>query len=558
MKLEKEFLKNVSLRKKIILMVVPLMLFAVLAISLTTLHVVSNDYKAILEKLLSDNVSATKEKVSILSSALGFSEQERKFKLMMNVQIFSLEEMGYSPQVVVVEDALKDGIRIYAQQTTFSTLPQEIISQVMQERTGRDRFVIEGIPYIFHYDYVIETRWVYMLGIPESQYMQPIITLRNILAVIGLISLALVFVIANVASRSVSRPLEKLAAAVKQVEAGYLDVSVDSGGGPVTRKLSADLNSMIRHTREVIGGMATASDSLHQRSRDLYGKTEILEETSQKLGDSISRVEDACANQLETTVATETIVETSLASVSEINGKVQNSAAASEMLTDKARDGQEMLTSLVQVSRTVEETITENNGKMEGLLAKSNQIAKIVETIHNIADQTQLLSLNARIEAARAGASGAGFAVVAEEVRKLSEQAKLAGGEIAILIGKTREEIDQSYQGSIRTTEMARQSFRLIEDIHAAFENIIESIDHNNEAITEIRRESEQIAESFVAIRASLAEVRNGATDTAASIGNIATAGQTQKALNEEVKLIIAELQEMADTLQETVRFYKL
>lgn len=188
-----DIFRNMSLRKKIIIMVGSLLVISMLGITFSTLHVVNKDYSDILNQLLSDNVSSTKEKVSAISSAVSYSELQRKFKLMMNTQLNSFREMGYTPQILVIMDDLKDGVKIYAQDTSFTQVPQELIEEVFAGKAGVLEKKIEGINYIFNYDYIIETRWIYMLGIPESEYYQPIYSLRNMLALISIIAFALVF-----------------------------------------------------------------------------------------------------------------------------------------------------------------------------------------------------------------------------------------------------------------------------------------------------------------------------------------------------------------------------
>lgn len=557
-RIKSDFIRNMSLRKKIVLMVGSLLVISMLSITFSTLRLVNEDYSEILDKLLADNVASTKEKVSIISSAVSYSELERKFTLMMNSQINSFEDMGYTPQVIVAMDDLKDGVKLYTQKTSFEEIPQEIIDEVFENRSGRIERKIEGTNYIFNYDYIIETRWIYMIGIPEAEYYSPIYSLRNMLALISIIAFALVFTIANMASKSVSKPLEILARGVNQVEEGNLQISVDSGGGPVTRKLSEDLNKMIMRTREIIADFKDLSFSLNDKSEELFAQSENLEEKFSALENAINKVHDSAVNQRETTEDTQLIVEKSLASVGEINSKVQNSAAGSEILIEKARSGQEILTQLVEVSKKVNDTISYNNERMDALLSKSKAIAEIVKTINNIADQTQLLSLNARIEAARAGTYGASFAVVAEEVRKLSDQSKDAGHNIAKLIKETQTDISLSYEGSRKTAEMAGKSFQLIEDINASFENMLEEVNANNQGIMEITQDSEMLGNNFREIQEALGNVKICAETTEYDIEEISHAGDAQKEMNKAIGEVVSQLKEMADKLTESLAYYKL
>ncbi len=110
---------------------------------------------------------------------------------------------------------------------------------------------------------------------------------------------------------------------MNQVEEGNLKISVDSGGGPLTRKLSDDLNKMIIRTREIITDFKNLSFSLNDKSEELYAQAENLEERSGILGGAIEKVRISAINQRETTGDAQSVVEKSLFSVAEINSKVQ-------------------------------------------------------------------------------------------------------------------------------------------------------------------------------------------------------------------------------------------
>jgi methyl-accepting chemotaxis protein len=243
--------------------------------------------------------------------------------------------------------------------------------------------------------------------------------------------------------KSVADPLAIVSKVVEAVESGDLTVraSVPYGGG--LGRLAVKINSMADQTLDVISKLASAIDLLRSSTSSLQTSSDSLE----------TAVSDATMQSASSASAAEEMH----ATAEEIARNCCLAAESAKQTSDAARDSETVIMETVSLMGNLSQGAIRTSEIVLGLGQSSDKIEEIVVTIEEIADQTNLLALNAAIEAARAGEHGRGFAVVADEVRRLAERTGKATREISVMI----KDIQDQTKGVVQSMEGEAEKIRL-------------------------------------------------------------------------------------------------
>jgi methyl-accepting chemotaxis protein len=272
--------------------------------------------------------------------------------------------------------------------------------------------------------------------------------------------------------------------------------------------------------------------------------------------------------------------------ITQVSANAQNASAGAKVAAESAQKGAAMSRETVKGMENVKKTMDVVSSKIHGLGERSKEIGKIVSAIDDIADQTNLLALNAAVEAARAGEQGRGFAVVADEVRKLAERSQAATKEIADLISGIQSGVEDTVVAMEKGTkeidggyDLANQAGQSLDDILARSRDVgiqVEQISSAAQQLTAMSTEMVKLSDSISAIveenTATTEEMAATAKGVTQSIESVAGVAEENSAATEQVSAaaeeISAQMQQvvasgtalsmMATDFEKMVALYKL
>ncbi|WP_442853579.1 methyl-accepting chemotaxis protein [Bacillus sp. FJAT-27231] len=225
--------------------------------------------------------------------------------------------------------------------------------------------------------------------------------------------------------------------------------------------------------------------------------------------------------------------------------------------TTQAEEGGEALGNTVKQMHSIHQSVAESNTMIQSLYERSKEVSSILDAITGIAEQTNLLALNAAIEAARAGEHGKGFAVVADEVRKLAEQSQQSVKEIFDIVQGIQKDTENSVQVMSRVTNDVQTGVDISNEAIEKFKRILQSTREITPQMEEVSATAQQMAAAVQEVTEVTTELAIIAKGNAATSEEVAASTEEQLASMEEISASAQALSSMAEELKELISVFK-
>lgn len=326
------------------------------------------------------------------------------------------------------------------------------------------------------------------------------------------VAVLLTIILALLFTRSVVIPLGKAVGLAEDIAGGDLSQDVSDDGHDEPAQLLAALATMRRSLRDTIQQIADSSSQLASASEELHA---VTEDSTRGLHQQNNEIEQAA-----------TAVNQMTAAVEEVARNAVSTSEASRETDHTARQGRNQVGQTVESIGLLTQDISTTSEEVRRLADNVRNIGQVVTVIRAIAEQTNLLALNAAIEAARAGEQGRGFAVVADEVRALAHRTQQSTGEVEQMIELIQRETEQAVQAMDTSMQRAGSTLDLAQSAGQALEEITQSISAINERNLVIASASEQQAQVAREVDRNLVNIRDLSLQSSAGADQTTAASQ--------------------------------
>lgn len=377
--------------------------------------------------------------------------------------------------------------------------------------------------------------------------------------VIFVISFVLSVIIALVLARSIASRLRIDVEALQEVAEGNLGIKeIYVNSKDEIGEIGLAINSTVKSLRTLVAAVAQSTHQVAALSEELTANAEQSAQAANQVANSIMNVASGAEVQTETVENSSVIVDKMAVNAQDIAADAAKVASVSENAAVAAKEGGQTIGNAVAQMVHIEKAVTDSSLVVTKLGERSKEIGQIVQTISSIAGQTNLLALNAAIEAARAGEQGRGFAVVADEVRKLAEQSQEATKQIATLINAIQIDTNTAVTAMGDGTREVQIGIATVGSAGTAFNDISERINDVTCQIQHISISIQQMAGGSQQVVQAMQAISNISKNTGAETQTVSAAAEEQSASMQEIAAASESLAKLAEGLNEIVEQFKL
>lgn len=358
---------------------------------------------------------------------------------------------------------------------------------------------------------------------------------------------------------AIGNPLKQVSTRMSEVADGLL-----TGIPLVTKrkdeigKLIYAINRMQEELKNILSKISIASESLTSQSEELTQSANEVRLGSDQIATTMQELAHGAEVQATSSSDVSEMMESFTHKIVEANEHSEQVVEGSKNVFHRVEEGGELMRKSVHQMGEIDHIVKESVEKVLGLDRQAKEISVLVDVIHSIANQTNLLALNAAIEAARAGEQGKGFAVVADEVRKLAEQVSVSVSEITGIVGTIQLESKSVVESLEKGYEEVENGSKQIALTGEKFGEIDQSIRQMTEKVMLISQNLQDINANSINMNASVQEIASVSEESAAGVEQTAASAQESLGSIEEISTSAEHLAVLAQDLTSEVNRFTI
>ncbi|HOP29956.1 MAG TPA: methyl-accepting chemotaxis protein [Spirochaetota bacterium] len=382
--------------------------------------------------------------------------------------------------------------------------------------------------------------------------------LYSTIVFILIISAVLIAFIYYLTKKIMVQPLNEVLTVANRMSGGDLNIEIESANNDETGQMLEAMRNMIHQLRKIVGEIQTTTVNLASSSEEMSASSESFARNSQ---DQAASAEEITATVEEISAGMDSIFLSTVEQFDSMNSlitKIDEFTKNTNLMGETAKDSLKLTTEIESEAKVGSESLNNINQSMQKITESSGAMTNIVNIIGGISEQINLLSLNAAIEAARAGDAGRGFAVVADEISKLADETASSIKNIETFIAQNDNEIQKGLtivEDSISTITKIISFIGSITDvINRIYTFMQQQIDSNSEISSEVMK----VRDRSESVKIAIEEHKIAIQEISSSVTSISTLTQNSVEGADEMADNSRSVASMADNLKKTIDFFNL
>ncbi|MDR9793352.1 methyl-accepting chemotaxis protein [Aeribacillus sp. FSL K6-2848] len=441
---------------------------------------------------------------------------------------------------------------------TKTQIPTAIVKEITKKNSGIIHKSFNGQDYTLAFKEMQELKGIFLLAVPTESFIKPVHELAYNTIWIGIISVFFMMGILFLAVRSMTKPLTILREKMRKMREGdiQLDLNINTNL-PEILSLIKSFKQLAGYLGMMIQRINTTTENLFSTGRKLKHSSDDVLTLHTNLVEAIEMVKNGAQQTASSSEESAKVFHSMKNTVQTVLERIERLFSSVQGMNRSANTGEQNMRQMIESLNRFEKECKTMSKTIQSVRDHSTAIEKVVEMIYAISEKTKLLSLNATIEAARAGEEGKGFAIVAEEVRKLAEQSSKATEDIAQSV-KMMDDISQSaYQQFKLILELVQNHLEVAGKSRLSFDQLVDEIGKVNEILSETRHSLHTLDDWLPKMEQSAENFLSVSQETFASAEQMQSVAKVQMEQIRETHAIGLTLMELSESLKSTTNKFQ-
>ncbi|WP_372590264.1 methyl-accepting chemotaxis protein [Fervidobacterium pennivorans subsp. carthaginiensis] len=437
---------------------------------------------------------------------------------------------------------------------------EQIIQKMLAGETGFGKIVTpEGTKSLVFYAPIKSAKgWGFGITITEKELYEKVSKIVLATVINYVVLLAAVSVVVFIMSTKISKPLVEISEKVVKFGEGDLTLTFEPKGNDEIAYISKALRIMSERLTQVIKSITENAQHVTASSEELASTSVELSQIADELAHQMEEIDHSVQNVSASVQETTSGIEEVASSAQNVSRAAQELAERATMVSNAAKEGENAVKVITTVITQAREKSAVTDKIVRELSDRAKNIGEIVETINSIAEQTNLLALNAAIEAARAGEAGRGFAVVADEIRKLAEESKQATTKIAQILKQIQEGAEQASSATDETVEVVVRAAEESEVVSEKLSNILKQVEVITDHIESLAASAQEQSAATQEMTSAMDTITKSIMSIAQQVDEITNSVKHQTDAIQGLSGMAQELATISNNLLEQVRKFKV